>query len=262
MTHMAQLEKYIAKLASGGLCVAFSGGVDSAVVLTAARAVCENVHAVMLQTPFHPANEPELAEKTARKTGASFTIIEFDRLPDEIMQNPVDRCYLCKKAIFTEILSYARQSGLQTVLDGTNADDTKEYRPGLKALSELGIKSPLRELGLTKARVREIAAGYGLAVATKPSSPCLATRIPYNTPIEPEVLRKIDEFETYMKLRGFPVVRARIHGDLVRFEVPQAEFEGVLDYREEIIKTAKKLGFKFVTLDLEGFRSGSFDAGL
>lgn len=259
MDNISKLNKYLKDLAPGGLCVAFSGGVDSAVLLKAACNACDNVHAVMLSTVFHSPREPEAARHFAEGSGSRFTLLNLN-LPSEVMDNPKDRCYLCKKTIFTAIFDYSAQNGLATVLDGTNSDDLNEYRPGLRALTELGVKSPLAELGITKNQVREIAREFGLPVAEKPSSPCLATRIPYNTRIEPQVLEKIDELEAFLKSHGFAVVRARIHGDIVRIEIPPEKFADMLDIREEIVKAAKNMGFAFFTLDLSGFCSGSFDS--
>lgn len=252
------LNQYLTKLADGGLCIAFSGGVDSAVLLKSACDISKNVHAVTLSTLFHPPREPEAAENFAVGTGACFKLLKLD-LPDEVMDNPKNRCYLCKKSIFTAISDYARQHGLKYVLDGTNADDLNEYRPGLLALRELDIKSPLAELGISKTQVREIARELGLPVADKPSSPCLATRIPYDTRIDPDILAKIDELESFLNLRGLAVVRARVHGGTVRLEVPGEDFPIVLTLREDISAKTKSLGFDFVSLDLEGFRSGSYD---
>lgn len=259
MKNLAFLKEYLTKLVSGGLCVAFSGGVDSALLLKAACEVCDNVHAVTLHTPLHSPAETKLAENFALDMGANFKLIELEKLPDEIMDNPPDRCYLCKKEIFTRICAYAEQNGVSAVLDGTNADDLTEYRPGLRALSELGVKSPLAELKITKAQARSMARELGLAFAEKPSSPCLATRIPYNVRIEPALLEKIDALESYIKTFGIGTVRARICGDTARLEVLPRDFSVIIDARDKITEKAKLLGFSRLTLDLEGFRSGSFD---
>ncbi len=261
MNNANNLKEYLTKLAAGGLCVAFSGGVDSAVLLKTACEVCDNVHAVTLYSDFHSPLEASEAEHLAKEYGANFKLINMV-LPDEVMDNPTNRCYLCKNAIFTEIKKYAAENGLAYVLDGTNADDLNEYRPGLKALSELGVKSPLAELKLPKSEVRKIAAEIGITVASKPSAPCLATRIPYNTRIEPQVLAKIDEFENYIKTKGFAVVRARVHGDLIRIEVAKEKLEQLFAIRDDVAAKAKILGFLHVTIDLEGFRSGTYDTKL
>lgn len=256
MEAITKLNDYIAKLADGGLCVAFSGGVDSAVLLKAACkfAQCEgtkNVHAVTVHSVFHSPLEAAEAEKLAEQCGASFKLLELE-LPAEVMLNPPNRCYLCKKEIFTAISGYAAENGLQSILDGTNADDLNEYRPGLKALAELKIKSPLAELGIKKDIVREIAREMDIPVSEKPSSPCLATRIPYNTLIDPEILKKIDALEAYLKALGFAVVRARVHGGLVRIEAAEEKLAELLAVRNDVAAMAKSLGFAHVTLDLQG----------
>lgn len=258
MEELKQLNDYLAKLAGGGLCVAFSGGVDSAVLLKAACGEAQNVHAVTVHSVFHSPIEAAEAEKLVKRYGASFKLLELE-LPGEVMQNPTNRCYLCKKAIFTAMSGYAEENGLKNVLDGTNADDLNEYRPGLKALAELKVKSPLAELGISKDTVRKIAREMGIPVSEKPSSPCLATRIPYNTLIEPEILKKIDTLEAYLKSLGFAVVRARVHGDLVRFEVAEEKLAELLSFRGDIVSKAKSLGFAHIALDLQGFRSGSWE---
>lgn len=263
MDALKKLDGYLAKLAEGGLCVAFSGGVDSAVLLKSAceaakRQGSKDVHAVTIRSDFHSAIESAEAEKLAESYGARFKLLELE-LPDAVMQNPLNRCYLCKKAIFAAISGYSAEKGLKTVLDGTNADDLNEYRPGLKALTELKIKSPLAEFGFSKKLVREAAREMDIPVSEKPSSPCLATRIPYNTRIEPETLKKIEEFEAYLKSLGFDVVRARVHGGLVRIEAAEEKLADLLDVRAAVIAEAKSLGFSQVTLDLQGFRSGSWD---
>lgn len=263
MIASTQLNDYLTKLAKGGLCVAFSGGVDSAALLkaacTAAQCVgAKSVHAVTVSSVFHSPKSLLDAEKLAKEYGAVFKLLKLE-LPDEVIQNPADRCYICKKAVFTAIKSYADENGLETVLDGTIADDLNEYRPGLKALAELDIKSPLAELRFSKDTVRMLARETGVSVAEKPSSPCLATRIPYNTRIEPETLAKIDAFEAHLKSLGFAVVRARVHGSLVRLEIAEEKLVDLLAVRADVLAKAKELGFAHVTLDLQGFRSGSWD---
>jgi uncharacterized protein len=263
-TNVAKLEQFLAPLAPGGLCVAFSGGVDSAVILAAACKVAGagKVHAVTMQTPFHSPREPEAAAALAGEMGAIHRTITLDELDPALLQNPVDRCYRCKGWVFTTIQTYAAEHGLATVLDGTNADDLGEYRPGLRALKELGVISPLAQLGISKAAVREMAAAQGISVAKKPSAPCLATRFPYNTPIRVESLRIIDELENYLKSLGPQTLRVRVYGDTLRLEVLPEDFPLLLEKRVEIAAKARAAGFLYTTLDLEGFRSGSMDLPL
>lgn len=257
-----QLERLIdtlTKLADGGLCVAFSGGVDSALLLKAACSVTKNVHAVTLYTPFHSPLEPTEAARMAQEWGAVHSVITLEAMPAEVLANPPDRCYLCKRSIFTEIRRYADRHGLAHVLDGTNADDLNEYRPGLRTLVELGVISPLAGLGLSKAEVRTLAAELGLAVAAKPSAPCLATRFPYNEPLHADKLAAVDEIERFVKALGPQVVRARVHGDTIRLEVLPEEFGTVAAQGEALVREAQARGFARITLDLAGYRSGSFD---
>lgn len=264
MTTVQQLKEYLTKLAHGGLCVAFSGGVDSALLL---KATCEatagsgapKVHAVTMYTPFHSPLEREEAARMAESYGALHTVIAMENMPDAVLRNPPDRCYLCKRTIFESLRKYADEHSLAHVVDGTNADDLGEYRPGLRALGELDIRSPLAELGLRKADVRALAAEMGLTVASKPSAPCLATRIPYDTAITPEALRGAEIMERAVKDLGIGVVRARIHGDTVRLEVSPDDFGIVVAARDSLLAALHTAGFDRLTLDLAGYRSGSFD---
>lgn len=260
MDNLTRLSHCLGRLADGGLCVAFSGGVDSSLLLRAACELTRNVHAVTLVTPFHSPAELEQAERTAAAYGAAHSVITMDEMPPEVMANPPERCYLCKKAIFTAVLAVAGRHGLAWVLDGTNADDLMEYRPGLRALRELGVRSPLAELGFSKDEVRRMAASLGLDIADKPSSPCFATRFPYGIPIDPGLLPGVEALEAAIRRLGPRVVRARVHGDTIRLEVMPQDFPAVLEHRGELLKTARSAGFDRLTLDLAGYRSGSFDA--
>ncbi len=257
--------------AKGSIIVAFSGGVDSALLVKlACEAAKESsnaspVYAVTVRTKLHPAGDLETAARLADEMGAIHKILQIDELSETgIENNPVNRCYLCKKGIFQKIIELAQKLGAGFVLEGTNADDLHEYRPGLKALKELGIISPLAACGLTKAEIRQLAEQLGISVANRPSSPCLATRLPYGTAISYGLLQRIDEGENYLRGLGFYNVRLRVYdaaGGLVRIEVDVEDLPKVISYRKEIAERIKKLGFTYVTLDLEGFRSGSMDAG-
>lgn len=161
--------------------------------------------------------------------------------------------------MFEKLLAYADEAGAETILEGTNEDDLHVYRPGLVAVRELGVKSPLAEAHLTKPEVRALAKKEGISVANRPAAPCLATRLPYGSELDFEVLKKIDEGEQYMKSLGFEIVRIRLHGNVTRIEVPVAEFGKFMEQREAVLAKLKELGFVYVTLDMEGFRSGSMD---
>lgn len=253
--------------------VAYSGGVDSSLVLRLALEEAAGnpvkVYAVTARTLLHPLGEWQEAMQTAEKLGAVHRLVDVDELREAgIEDNPVNRCYLCKKTMFSKIkasiLSEVSPSERALFLDGTNADDLKEYRPGLKALTELGIVSPLAVAGLTKPEVRRMAEEYGLASAQRPSAPCLITRLPYGQKVDYGTLRRIDEGEKYIRSLGLRNVRLRCHGNIARLEVDGEALSKLTspENRESVIKYLKGLGFGYITLDLEGFRSGSMDVCL
>lgn len=255
------------------IAVAYSGGVDSTLVLRLAlEAAAGNpvrVYAVTARTALHPLGEWQEARRTAEKLGAVHRLIDVDELREAGLEdNPVNRCYLCKKTMFSKIkasiLSEVPLSERTLFLDGTNADDLKEYRPGLKALAELGIVSPLAVAGLTKPEVRQMAGEYGLASAQKPSAACLITRLPYGQKVDYGTLQRIDDGEKYIRSLGFRNVRLRCHGNIARLEVDGEALPELArpENREAVIRYLKGLGFGYITLDLEGFRSGSMDVCL
>ena len=171
----------------------------------------------------------------------------------------MDRCYRCKKYLFHILIEEGKKLGVSAMMEGTNEDDLHVYRPGLRAIRELGIHSPLAEAGMTKAEVRKLAEELGISVSNKPSMPCLATRFPYGTRISYEAMQKVDEGEAFVRSLGFYNVRLRIHNDVVRIEVDVNEIPRLLEYHEQIVAKLKKLGYDYITVDLEGFRSGSMD---
>lgn len=244
--------------------VAFSGGVDSTLVLKmacdAAQKNGKQVYAVTIHTRLHPLREIEETKDICREIGAEHIILKADELKEAgIMDNPVNRCYLCKRQIFMKIKEKAAEFGADTVLEGTNEGDLHVYRPGIRALQELGIVSPLADAGLCKEEVRALAAEYGLKTSAKPSTPCLATRFPYGTTLDYEKLAKVEKGEDYLKKLGFNNVRLRVHDDTARIEVDEDAFGRLTEHRKEIIAHLKELGYVYITLDLEGFRSGSMD---
>lgn len=249
-----------------GICMAFSGGVDSSVLLAAAcRAVkasnsSKPVLAVTFATRLHPHGDTAEAEALARTLGATHQTIEIDEFSDSrILTNPKNRCYLCKSLLFQSLLRVGQDAGYRFFCEGSNVDDTKVYRPGLQAVREAGVHSPLIDCGLTKADIRRIAAETGLSSADKPSTPCMATRLPYDTPFDYGLLDRIHSGETWLRKLGFYNVRLRFHEPILRIEIDKTDFNQFMEQRESIIKAMKKLGFKYITLDLEGFRSGSMD---
>lgn len=263
-----RLKKQMQAYADEGCIVAFSGGVDSSLLLklvceadgSSARSKTNKIYAVTMQTRLHPVCEIEHAGKVAEEIGAVHMVIPVDELEEAgISRNPADRCYRCKRHLFLKIQQSARQLEIPNILEGTNEDDLHVYRPGLKAIRELGVISPLADAGFTKADVRRLAKEYGLSVSDRPAVPCLATRFPYGTSLSYEELRKVEQGETYLKNFGLYNVRLRIHGDIARIEVDSEEMFILLQHRQEIISYVKGLGYSYVTLDLEGFRSGSMD---
>lgn len=244
--------------------VAFSGGVDSSLLLKiacdSARISGKKVYAVTMQTRLHPAGEITDARKICEEIGAFHIVIAVDELEEAgILNNPTDRCYLCKKHLFIKMLEKAASLGVSTVIEGTNEDDLHVYRPGIRALQELNIESPLARAGMTKDDVRNLAKEYGLSATSKPSTPCLATRFPYGTALSYEAMAQVEKGEAFLKNLGFYNVRLRIHGQIARIETDKAAFPALLEQAEEITAYLKSLGYDYITLDLEGFRSGSMD---
>lgn len=241
--------------------VAFSGGLDSTFLLHAARqALGDGVLAVTLATPYTPKAELEEAKAAAAAMGVRHVLLETP-IPEALRANPPERCYLCKKSLFGLVLEAARREGIAHVLDGTNVDDLGDHRPGIKALGELGIRSPLLLEALTKQDIRELSRLHGLAGWDKPASACLLTRLPHGARVEEAELRRIDEAEQYLRKLGFPAVRLRSHGDVARIEVPPDRVADVAaaDRRHGIDARLKALGYRHVAVDLAGYRMGSLN---
>lgn len=259
-----RLEELLQDAVKKGVCIAFSGGADSSLLLAAA---CEEqrrsggtVFGVMFDTFLHTKGDEEAARRVSAECGADFAVLPVNELDNPvILNNPKDRCYQCKKYLFARLKEFAEKHQCSVIMDGTNADDLKAYRPGLKALSELGVVSPLKEAGFTKADVRRMAEEYGISAADKPSDSCLATRLPYGEKLERETLARIAEGEAYLHGLGFTAVRLRLHGPVARIELSPEQFSLFLNLREDIAARLKELGFVYITLDVEGFRSGSMD---
>lgn len=263
----SRLKDILKEVTKENVMLAFSGGVDSSLLLKllcqAAKETGRQVVAVTMATELHPAQDAEIARKVAEESGAVHKVICVDELSHAgIQYNPENRCYLCKKYLFSELLRAADKAGISTVLEGTNADDLKVYRPGIQAVKELGIQSPLAEAGMTKADIRKLASEYGISVADRPASPCLATRFPYGTKLSIENMQMADEAEKFIRDLGFYNVRVRIHQDTARIEVDDKDLSSFLNYRKTVILRLKELGFTYITADLEGFRSGSMDVNL
>ena len=243
------------------LAVAFSGGVDSTYLLhEAVKAGKEKVTALIMKTPSVPERELDEAVTFCKSRGISFFVLPADPFSAAgFRENGRDRCYICKHFLFSALLEKAKEEGIPFVADGTNADDTKEFRPGLRALKELDIRSPLAEAGLTKKEIRELSEKEGLPTWNKPSFSCLATRFPYGEELTVEKLRKTEAAENLLAELGFTQRRVRVHGNLARIEVLPAEIPLLLERRDMISSRLEELGFLYTTVDLKGFRSGSMD---
>ena len=251
------------------ICIAFSGGVDSSLLIRLAKVCADRqqtgcrIYAVTFDTMLHPACDLELAKKVAEETGVLHEVLFIDELEEAgIRYNPENRCYLCKKALFKKLQEFAEEKGISLILEGSNEDDLHVYRPGLQAVRELGIVSPLARCGFTKEEVRNLAEELGISVAKRPSTPCLATRLPYGAELRQEILERIGEGEAFLREQGFPTVRLRLHGEVARIEIPKGDFGKFLRQSQKISEKLRQQGFSYVTLDLHGFRSGSMDENL
>ena len=256
------LKKCILGLKS--LLVAFSGGVDSTFLLKVAHDVLgDNVIAVTARSASFPQRELNEAMEFCRFEGIRHIIVDSEELNiDGFSHNPANRCYLCKHELFEKILAIAEQNNIKYVAEGSNMDDEGDYRPGLQAVTELHIKSPLREVGLNKEEIRAYSRQLGLRTWNKQSFACLSSRFPYGEEITAKKLEMVDRAEQFLMDLGFCQIRVRIHGEIARIEVLPDEFEKVLSCRERITRAFKEYGFHYVTMDLQGYRTGSMNETL
>lgn len=247
----------------GSAAVAFSGGVDSALLLFVAREVLgDSCAAVTVKLHSVSERDFEAAQDYCHELGALHIVAHLDELTiPHFAQNPPDRCYHCKKAILEAMSQVAKRQNLEVVVEGSNVDDLGDYRPGAKALAESSVRSPLRDAGFTKADIRELAHVLGVPQWNKPSSACLSSRIPYGQAITHEELRRIDRAEQFLFDLGFIQARVRVHDDLARVEVPLHDIDQAAsaDIREKISARLRDLGYSYVTLDLQGYRTGSMN---
>jgi uncharacterized protein len=245
----------------GSVLVAFSGGTDSSLLLKMAHdCLGPRVLAVTAVSASMPAAERAGAEVIAQLIGARHMVVTSNEMDDSrFLANPPDRCYYCKRDRYTWLLDYAHHAGYAAVIDGSNADDLSDHRPGRQAALELGVRSPLQEAGLAKAEIRALARQLGLPNWNKPSSACLASRIPYGTPLSLPLLAQVEQAELALQPLGLHQVRVRHHGAVARLEVEPTDFEMVLAHRQQIVEQLRAIGFSYVTLDLTGFRSGSMN---
>ncbi|MGO9450065.1 MAG: ATP-dependent sacrificial sulfur transferase LarE [Candidatus Binataceae bacterium] len=246
--------------------VAFSGGVDSTFALKVAHdTIGDRVTALTTTSPTMPDEDHETAVRMAAEIGARHLVIDSNELEiPGYAANPINRCYLCKSNLFEMCEAKAAELGIAAIVDGLNLDDLHDYRPGMKAASERRVRHPLVEAELTKAEIRELSRSMGLDTWDRPASPCLSSRFPYGTEITPEGLRKVAEGEKVLHALGFRVARVRYHGEVARIEVERSEMARVFEpeVRDLVDRELKRIGFRFVTIDSKGFRSGSLNEGI
>ncbi len=262
MTNNSQhLINELLQMGKQGICLAFSGGIDSSLLLYLCKDL--KVTAVTFKSVFQTDEEIKETINFCSNYDIKHKIIEFYPLKNKILcNNPKDRCYHCKKLFFSELKKFAQQNNVKYIIDGTNYDDIKTYRPGLKALKELEIISPFIKYQITKQQIREYAKELGLSNYDKPSSPCIATRFPYNTKLSEENILKVKKGEDILKKLGFTANRLRYHDNIARIEIDQTQFPNFIKKKNNIIMHLKKIGFEYITLDIEGLRSGSMDIGI
>lgn len=261
---LEDLKNFLKKMNS--VLVAYSGGVDSTFLLKVSTdTLGDKVLAVIAKSSTYPEEEIKGAKELCEKFGVKYQSIQTDEFADEnFVSNPKERCYYCKSELFSKLLQIAKGNNIPYVLDGSNHDDKSDFRPGNRAKSELGVRSPLMELAFTKQDIREFSKEMGLPTWDKPSYACLASRIPYGTRITQDILKRIGEGEKFLRALGFKQLRVRHHGDIVRIEVDKESIGRIVQngLMDKISRKFEELGYTYVTLDLKGFRTGSMNETL